>query len=433
MRLVIESAEPPTSFRLSFGIGRRLPLGASALGRALLAFQPPARRDGLVARLGGGPPMDRLLDLAIARGYALDEEEWQEGVCCAAAPILDPAGAPLGALSLSLPRFRTGAKALHGVAHDVMEAARRIAGNTGAVPAFSLAPQPRPAEPPDAALHCIAETRTLAGDAPLWHDNVLRFVDLLEPSLLRVDADGEIARIPLPDIAACLVPRATGGLVAGMRDAIVALDPATGATTQLAKLPISPRVRINDGCCDAAGRLWVGTTALDGAPGQGGLWRIDTRGAAEVEAGFDVANGVALAADGRALFFADSRARTIWRFECDPDSGAIGDRDVFARFTAADGNPGGLAVDREGGLWTALWDGWSIIRLGADGSVARRVTLPVPRPGSLAFGGDGLRTLFITTARIRLSAAILAEAPLSGAVLSIDPGVAGLASASCSL
>ncbi|MBT4299682.1 MAG: SMP-30/gluconolactonase/LRE family protein, partial [Gammaproteobacteria bacterium] len=64
-----------------------------------------------------------------------------------------------------------------------------------------------------------------------------------------------------------------------------------------------------------------------------------------------------------------------------------------------------------------------------DGTVERTVSLPVPRPTSLAFGGNNFSTLFITTARHQLSEEQLREAPLSGAILSINCEVPGLPSA----
>ncbi|MDO8249771.1 MAG: SMP-30/gluconolactonase/LRE family protein [Rhodoferax sp.] len=59
------------------------------------------------------------------------------------------------------------------------------------------------------------------------------------------------------------------------------------------------------------------------------------------------------------------------------------------------GNPGGLAVDGDAGVWLALTEGWSVMRLAPDGSVDRVIGLPVPSPTDLA----------------------LASAPLSGRLL----------------
>ena len=65
-------------------------------------------------------------------------------------------------------------------------------------------------------------------------------------------------------------------------------------------------------------------------------------------------------------------------------------------------------------------------RYAPDGKVDRVINLPVPRPTSCIFGGPDLSTLYVTSARIRLSAQQLAEAPLSGSVFAIRAGVRGL-------
>jgi sugar lactone lactonase YvrE len=52
--------------------------------------------------------------------------------------------------------------------------------------------------------------------------------------------------------------------------------------------------------------------------------------------------------------------------------------------------------------------------------------MPVPRPTSVAFGGKDLATLFITSARTRLPASTLSEAPLSGGIFACLPGERGL-------
>ena len=56
----------------------------------------------------------------------------------------------------------------------------------------------------------------------------------------------------------------------------------------------------------------------------------------------------------------------------------------------------------------------------------RVLGVPVPRPTDLAFGGPGLRTLYVTSARDALAGEILAAAPLSGRMFELDAGVAGV-------
>jgi sugar lactone lactonase YvrE len=185
--------------------------------------------------------------------------------------------------------------------------------------------------------------------------------------------------------------------------------------------------RFNDGKCDRAGRFFAGTMALDAGPGQGTLWRLDPDlRLAAIETGVHVSNGLGWSPDDRTFYFIDTGARTVYAYDYDLATGAATNRRPFVVVPDAQGKPDGLAVDEQGFVWVALWDGWSVARYAPDGRLDRLVSLPVPRPTSLAFGGTDLRTLFITSARVRLSAAQLAEAPLSGSVFALDAGVAGV-------
>ena len=52
--------------------------------------------------------------------------------------------------------------------------------------------------------------------------------------------------------------------------------------------------------------------------------------------------------------------------------------------------------------------------------------MPVQQPTCCAFGGEGRRTLFVTSAREGLTEAELARQPLAGALFALEPGAAGL-------
>lgn len=106
--------------------------------------------------------------------------------------------------------------------------------------------------------------------------------------------------------------------------------------------------------------------------------------------------------------------------------GALGPRRVLARIPEREGRPDGLCVDAEGHVWCAIWDGWRVDRFRPDGALDRSLHLPAPRPTSVCFGGSDLRTLFVTSARTRLPASALAEAPLSGGLFACEPGMPGL-------
>lgn len=115
MAVYIETAASPQVVRLFTVVGNRVPLHATGAGKALLASLPQARRDGLLDRTELKPltartlvdraSLARALDETRERGYALDDEEYDEGVRCVAVTV-GPIGAPIAALSISGPASR---------------------------------------------------------------------------------------------------------------------------------------------------------------------------------------------------------------------------------------------------------------------------------------------------------------------------------------
>jgi sugar lactone lactonase YvrE len=138
-------------------------------------------------------------------------------------------------------------------------------------------------------------------------------------------------------------------------------------------------------------------------------------------------NALAWSPDDRQMYFADSWISTIWAYDFDVAAGEIRNRRVFARLADDEGKPDGATVDSEGYLWNARINAWSLARYAPDGRLDRVVKLPVERPTSVAFGGDDLRTLYITTSTLRLGPKELEEQPLAGAILSIRVDVPGIA------
>jgi IclR family transcriptional regulator, acetate operon repressor len=92
---------------------------------------------------------------------------------------------------------------------------------------------------------------------------------------------------------------------------------------------------------------------------------------------------------------------------------------TFARIPKSSGVLSGLDIDASGGIWTALKDGWSVMRFAADGNLDQTVPLPVPCPTGIAVGGAEGRTVFVTTARQPVPLDVLKKAPLSGRVFTL--------------
>ena len=152
----------------------------------------------------------------------------------------------------------------------------------------------------------------------------------------------------------------------------------------------------------------------------GVLYRYDPDGTWHVrDNGFDLPNGLEWSRDGLTFYFTDSHKGEVYAYDFDPKTGELSHRRLFFGIDPSVGRPDGLTFAAEGFLLSVLFDGSAILRIDPDGQVERRITLPVPRPTSCAFSEDG-RHLFVTTARIGLSAADLETAPASGALLQLD-------------
>ncbi len=214
-------------------------------------------------------------------------------------------------------------------------------------------------------------------------------------------------------------PRAGGGLVVNLRDGVGLYD-VDGAFSWLVTDPVPGR-RGNDAAVAPDGALWAGTMRYDEAAGGGTLSRVAPDGTvASVSGPVTVSNGTGWSPDGRLMYYIDTPTRRIDVF--DVDGTRVHGRRPFATVPPAQGWPDGLTVDADGCVWVAFWEGAALRRYTPDGRPDRVVELPVRRPTACAFGGPGLRDLYITTARTGLEA----PHPLSGSLLVLPDAGQGL-------
>lgn len=285
-----------------------------------------------------------------------------------------------------------------------------------------------------ASATCVLEIRSNLGEGPLWHpgERRLYWLDLVRPAVYRFDpASGrnEQLQADVGTYVGGLVFRQRGGWIVVREDGISAVDVVSGRRQVLLHPEADlPGNWFNDCKCDRRGRLWTGSADRKEQDATGSLYVIDAElGVRKVDSGIICANGPAFSPDGKTAYFADSFARKIFRYDIDPASGAVGPRSTFVSVPEDAGVPDGMTVDADGFLWNAQWDGWRVTRYAPDSRIDRVIQLPVPRPTAPAFGGEDLKTLYITSASYGLSDAQLKEAPLSGSLFACEPGVRGVA------
>lgn len=270
------------------------------------------------------------------------------------------------------------------------------------------------------------------GEGPLWDPRVSRlyWVDIEGRALNWRDAGGAEHRANLPGMPGTVVLGTDPGVVVLALDSGVARFTVEGQRTEiLAPFPGGPELRFNDGKAGPDGALWVGTMHRDAEARAGSLWRWTGPGQGEeVLPGVTIPNGLAWTADGGTLYFIDSPSRVVRAF--DVEEGLMVNGRVVVRIPADWGWPDGMTIDDAGRLWIAHWAGHSVACYDpSTGQPVERIEVPAPFVTSCAFGGPGLRTLYITTAKGSSDGgwADLEKFPLSGQLFACEPGVEGLA------
>lgn len=262
------------------------------------------------------------------------------------------------------------------------------------------------------------------GEGPLWHDNKLCWLNILGGSLFSLaSAGGPVRSRSVSGMLGAAAPTQDGRWLLGTEAGLVLLDWESGAVTPFAD-PASglSRMRFNDGKADARGRFWTSLMHIDAREGTGSLWSIDVDGRPTPHLdGLTIPNGMAWTAGGSRFFFIDTPTRRIDRFDFDPDSGTLHNRETAFDFSGEKGDPDGMCVDAEDCLWVAMWGGAQVIRVDPQrGKVLRRIPVPVSQPTSCCFGGPSMSTLFITSARIGLSPKQLRDEPKAGSLFSLE-------------
>jgi sugar lactone lactonase YvrE len=254
-----------------------------------------------------------------------------------------------------------------------------------------------------------------------WRHGLLVSVDLPAGRLLLSDPrDGSTRAIDVGQPASAPLLRGDGELLLAVRDGFASVELTSGAVSPLVAVEADvPANRMNDAACDARGRCFAGTMAFDRSPGAGALCRLDPDlSVHRILDGIGISNGIGWSPDGERMYHVDTLTGGVDEYEFDPETGAPAENQRLVNAEPGWGQPDGLAVDAEGGIWVAFWDGWAVRRFDPDGALAAVIEVPVARPTRPAFGGPGLDRLYVTTAR--------GPGDLGGAILVAEPGVRGL-------
>jgi len=278
------------------------------------------------------------------------------------------------------------------------------------------------------AVRIVARDRCdLLGEGPVWstRERALLWVDILGRKLQRLSLDEEAVTVwTVPEMIGWVIERAAApGFIAGFASGFVELTLEPLCIEPIVNPePERPQNRLNDAKADRCGRIWAGSMPVAANEPSGCLYCLDVdRKVTRVDSGYTVANGPALSPDGDVLYHTDSARRIIYKFLLHED-GTLSDRAPFIEFPTSWGQPDGMTVDCDGGLWVAHYGAGRVSRFYDDSRLDRSIELPASQITSCAFAGEDLDRMFVTSAADGAQ-----DEKDAGALFEVEPEARGLA------
>lgn len=139
--LYLDRIEPQKNLRMVAPVGHRFPINSTALGKAILGAMPEPDALALLRQTGMKSRTKNTITSAVAmreelrvtrnRGYAIDDQENEEGARCVAAAVRDHLGNPVAAISVSGPAMRLSKGKVPAIARQLIDAANWISVELG--------------------------------------------------------------------------------------------------------------------------------------------------------------------------------------------------------------------------------------------------------------------------------------------------------------
>ena len=279
----------------------------------------------------------------------------------------------------------------------------------------------------------VLEVGNEVGESPIWmpDEQALYWIDIEGCKVFKYTPSTNDLKtfevdFPITSLWSC----ADGRWITASKTGLYYWDSKTGKSEFILDPEADAEgLRCNDGAVDRQGRFLVGTIneVVYDSP-DGSIYRYDGgESIVKLDGGFACSNGIGFSPDGKTLYAADSFNNRIRVYDYDTATGAVSGCRDFATIAAEDGFPDGLIVDSEGFVWNAHWAGGRIRRYDPSGKMEREIKLPVANTTCLAFGGEQMDELYITTAWFMMSDEQRKESPTAGDLFRIKTDVKGLA------
>ncbi len=291
----------------------------------------------------------------------------------------------------------------------------------------------QPKEPEVLQAELRLDAQAILGEGAIWNFQTgkLWWVDIEEGLLQIFDpVIGTNEYHPMGQRIGTVVPTETGNAVVALENGIYTFDMMQIELFFMVRPEEhSEGIRFNDGKCDPAGRLWVGSMAMeDPVQYRSFLYRVDHDHTAHTMIdSITVSNGICWSLDKTKMYYIDTPTRQVQVFDYDDQTGNISNGRIAIDIPEGIGYPDGMTIDAKGNLWVCMWGGSSVCCWNPEtGELVTKVEVPAKNVTSCAFGGEDLKTLFITTASIDMSDEDQEKFPEAGGIFAVEPGVKGV-------
>lgn len=255
------------------------------------------------------------------------------------------------------------------------------------------------------------------GEGPLWHPvrHQLYWFDIIGKRLMtRQGNTVQEWQFDEHVSAAGWVDETT--LILASESGLWRFDLITGARVLLVPLEAdNPVTRSNDGRADPWGGFWIGTMGKQAEDKAGAIYRLYQDELRKLVSRVTISNAICFDRLRSCAYFTDTLTGLVMRQPLDGDTGwPVGAAEVFVDLKAVGLNPDGAVVDADGVVWIAQWGAARVSGYRPDGTFVRAISVPARHTTCPAFGGEDLRTMFVTSAREGLPEELLKAEPENG-------------------
>jgi L-arabinonolactonase len=283
----------------------------------------------------------------------------------------------------------------------------------------------------------LVDCRCTLGEGLVWwpERRCLLWTDIEGRRLWMHRIDDNVTRQwPLPDRLGSFAICESGRLLFGLAKQLAFADLGNRDGVELRIEPVIavdpdlPHNRINDGRTDRAGNFVFGTMneLQDTAAGsfyqysvRHGLRRLDVGGVI-------IPNSICFSPNGKTIYFCDSPEARIRQGDYDADAARVDNVRDFVRLNEGSGLPDGSIVDSAGRLWNAVWGAGVVRQYDPAGRLLAEVSVPSKNLTCVAFAGDSLDQLYVTSSRQEMTDEELTATPSSGSVFRVPTAARGI-------